>query len=205
MNVFLCTCSGDRREMAQRCLDRWAALGFNPVILVTPNIKSLWTRGHNVTLPAWWTKATVIVAEVNKKEFQLARRVIADHLAETDPFVLADDDCLPEYFGGGDACDIALRHGRFAILSALPRNATIHPWTPTSTIHEVYEDAEVLEHVSVGGIRVCRKGALKDWPPMDGPGYDAAQAEALRAIGRSVGYFKNLTCEHLGESSTVWP
>jgi hypothetical protein len=68
-----------------------------------------------------------------------------------------------------------------------------------------HEDAQVMEHASVGGVRFCRRSSLHEWPPAEGPGYDRTQADALRAAGYRVGYFKGLKMNHLGEGySSVW-
>jgi hypothetical protein len=71
----------------------------------------------------------------------------------------------------------------------------------------VYEDHDVIEHVSVGGIRVMQAGAMKDWPQMEPgiAGYDRVQADYLRSKGYRVGYLKRFVMNHVGEGhSTVW-
>jgi len=137
---------------------------------------------------------------------QKKRRVIAEEDAEEDIYVLADDDCLPQaepFLEEG--VRILEEHPEFAILSMMPTNAKINPWRPAPTDYVVHEDDDVMEHVSVGGIRFCRKGCLTEWPPFTGPGYDREHCDALREAGYRVGYFKNLKMLHLGEGySTVW-
>lgn len=162
---------------------------------------------------------------------QLYRRTVAENNAETDIYVLADDDCLPQAEPFLDeGVRILEEHSDFAILSMMPTNCKINPWKPDvllvkgvpmtnigpggfvqvedySDVRPLipYEDADVMEHVSVGGIRFCRKGCLEEWPPFVGPGYDREQCDALRAAGFRVGYFKNLTMLHLGEGySQTW-
>lgn len=68
-------------------------------------------------------------------------------------------------------------------------------------------DKEVMEHVSIGGIRFVRRGCMKEWPPMVewNHGYDGVQAEALRERGWRVGFVRDIKFEHLGVGeSTVW-
>ncbi|MHC5066130.1 MAG: hypothetical protein ACYTG5_19395 [Planctomycetota bacterium] len=138
------------------------------------------------------------------EEFQRERRICADIAAESDIYVVADDDCLPraepfvEY-----ALKVMGEHPEFAILSLLPTNARIMRWRPQD--YETYEHEDVTEHVSVGGIRFCRKGILEEWPEMTGKGYDREHGDAIRDAGYRVGYFRHLTMNHLGEGySTVW-
>lgn len=149
----------------------------------------------------------------NREEFQRERRMRAEEDARSDIYVCADDDCL---ITGEDqiiarAKDIMDRHPQFAILSLWPVNATIYRWTPGIKDLErcvdgsVYEDEEVIEHVSVGGIRFMRKGAMKEWPPIE-PGsahYDRIQCDYLRSIGYRCGYFLDIGMNHIGENYTT--
>lgn len=105
-------------------------------------------------------------------DFQRERRIYADEVSQTDPYILADDDCLlPSYLELFQAVNVfryynerILRDSnRFAVLSLIPSNAPISEWTPED--YTPFSDDIVMEHVSVGGIRICRKGLLKNWPP----------------------------------------
>lgn len=132
------------------------------------------------------------------REFQKQRRVFADLHASGKYYIVADDDCLPPE---GDwmtkALDIMERYPQFAILSLWPSNAVIQKWTPDN--YQTVETEDVAEHVSVGNLRVCRKGALKEWPEQTEAGYDMAHCVALRKAGWRVGLFRNIPFEHLGE------
>lgn len=140
--------------------------------------------------------------DCSPREFQRARRIVAEDLA-SGPYVLADSDCLLLKSPVEPLLDLMARYPEFSIVSLMPSNATINPWTPENYIPVLTE--ELMEHVSVGGIRFCRKGALKDWPQAYGKGYDAIHCEVLRKAGFRVGYARNVTMNHLGEGfSTVW-
>ena len=143
--------------------------------------------------------------------FQLKRRQLAADMADSPIYILADDDCLPEKPEPfvRDCLEILSHYPEFAVLSLWPSNSTLHSWkaddipgyTPTVT-------EDVLEHVSVGGIRFCRKDAFTDldWPPLQGKTYDSQEAQALRNAGYRVGYFRNFYMNHLGRNySQVWP
>lgn len=136
--------------------------------------------------------------------FRRERRIQAEAKAQGKVYIVADDDCLPDP-RSVISDDSLWRLSHFAVLSFWPVNAKLNPWTPKG--YAPYEDREVMEHVSVGGIRVCRKGAMKYWPPCpDDKGYDGIEAEVLRADNWKVGYLKTAQMLHLGEGfSTVWP
>lgn len=133
------------------------------------------------------------------REFQKQRRIFAEEHASGKYYIVADDDCLPpegnEWMS--KACEIMDRYPQFAILSLWPRNAVIQRWTPED--YETVETEDVAEHFSVGNLRVCRKGALTEWPEQTEAGYDNTQCVALRKAGWRVGYFRNIKMIHLGE------
>lgn len=134
--------------------------------------------------------------------FQVARRINADHLAEGSVYVMTDDDMMPmsaDIISRG--LELMEKYPEFSMLSAMPASATIHPWA------EGYLCDDVMEHVSVGGLRFCRKGILHKWPEFTGPGYDREHCEAIREAGYRVGYMRDVKANHLGEGkmfSTVW-
>lgn len=140
---------------------------------------------------------------VGVREFQRYRRIVAD--AQGGEFyVLADDDCLPVGEVVERGFEILQRHPEYAILSLWPENESIVEWTPEGYV--TANDAEVMEHVSVGGVRFCRKMPFTCWPGMpegEYRGYDAVQCEAIRKAGKRVGYFRDLKMVHLGKGSTT--
>lgn len=72
--------------------------------------------------------------------------------------------------------------------------------------YQTANNAEVMEHVSVGGVRFCRRMPFEVWPEMPAGeyrGYDAAQCEAIRRCGKRVGYFRDLKMVHLGKGATT--
>lgn len=181
-DVFFCSVpqSDERDEIAQRCLKAWLSI---------PN---LWVRCP-----------TPITMGCTLAEYNRQRRVHADAVAVTPIYILTDDDMLPPSDIVVQGLTTMMRHPDFAILSAWPDPATINRWTPEG--YRPYEDDEVMEHVSVGGLRFCRKGPLNEWPLADGSGYDMEQAQALRKAGYRVGYMKHVRALHLGEGKTeLW-
>ncbi len=136
---------------------------------------------------------------------QKVRRMLAENRAESNPYVVADDDCYPpnEPFLE-EALMVLDLHPAYTILSMLPANANIEPWRPKDH-HLDPNTIGVMEHVDVGGIRLCRPMPFKEWPEQARSGYDREQCEAIRAAGKRVGYFTQIEMLHLGEgASSVW-
>jgi hypothetical protein len=83
------------------------------------------------------------------RAFQRQRRIIADIASAGQPYIVADDDCLPDPFFTEYLPQLLDRYPQFAILSWWPKNATINKWTPE--YYTPYADDQVEEHVSSGG------------------------------------------------------
>lgn len=184
VDLFFCSCplSSTRKEIADTTMTRWKALPFPSTFhLVTPEF-----------------------IDCKREDFNLMRRVYADLAARTPIYILTDDDILPVDMNSiPEAVAILEGNPEFCQLSYRPVEATFQRWTPEQ-YRPIY-DVDVEEHVSVGGLRVCRKGVLQRWPKMTGPGYDREYADACRAIGWRVGYYQKLFATHLGEhKSDLW-
>jgi hypothetical protein len=185
IDVFLCTAADEpiRQQMFTLTSARWAQEAGIHLHIINP------TR-----------------LECDPHEFQRLRRIYADEHADTSIYVVADDDCLlPGRSPLPDVVPLMEQYSEFAVLSLLPANANIYPWTPSD--RQVICNDDVMEHVSVGGIRFCRKGLLKIWPDMEGhrPVYDKVQCEQIRREGRRVGYARQFKMNHLGEGySGIW-
>ncbi len=172
-----------RAQQYSICLERW-----------------LWEPGASVK--------QLYQYEHDAAQFQRERRMFAEKMACGNLYVLADEDCLLETAHPclDRAADIMTRHPDFAILSWMPINCDIIPWAPATEENRLLVggthviDDEVAEHVSVGGIRLCRKGAMTDWPPMDAgsKAYDGIHCARLRELGWRSGYFRTLRQLHIG-------
>ena len=125
------------------------------------------------------------------------RREQARVSARTDPYILADDDCLPlqDYFCER-GLDIMVKYPDFSILGLRPITSTLNKWTPEG--YTPFENEEVEEHVSVGGIVFMRRNI--DIPSGNEQRFDGVLAEAIRKQGKRVGFFKNLRLNHLGHT-----
>lgn len=183
VDVFFCSAlNGDglRNKMRHLCQARWNSMGdMINLSLLAPAVLT---------------------------DFQRRRRIVADHTANSEVYIVADDDCfLPARFNLFKCLELMQMNPSFSMISLMPQNAFIAEWTPTN--YQTIGNYDIMEHVSVGGIRFCRKGHLIDWPPMDPktPGYDLIHADAIRKTGKRVGYYRHFSQIHLGEGfSTVW-
>ena len=134
---------------------------------------------------------------VSPKDFQGYRRGYAEDVAVSDPYVLAEDDCMPlgnNFVQRG--VDILMRNPAYAVLSPTVLNGVYKG--PAYT-----EDGELIMANSAGGINFTRKGRVKApqtfWDEMD-------QAQQLKADGWLSGYMPGLKMNHLGAGlSTIWP
>lgn len=179
VDLFLCHWPNPERvKWLADCVEFWNQVpGIGKIVILTP------TDG------------------VTGAKFQQFRRMEADRMGGKF-YILADDDCLPlqpEVITVGLA--VLKAHKQFSILSLWPQNANIVEWTPEG--YQTKNDADVLEHVSVGGIRFCRKMPFSIWPPVTRAGYDAEHCQAIREAGYRVGYFRNLKMNHLGEGHST--
>lgn len=152
-------------------------------------------------------KLTALYPERGKSyEFQRTRRMIAEERSKGDFYILTDDDIEPDWRGVPDWLTRGVRQLEFH-----PEFASLHPWLEgiqrwTPTDYKPFEDGDVMQHHSAGGIRFIRKGCMRDWPEQVGPGYDNTQGDYLRQNGWRVGYMKNLKAIHHGEGkrSDLW-
>jgi len=188
-DCFLCSCSQDtfRFALATATLLRLAADdALNLTVIRTP---------FAALNPADSTHVKTL--NTNSAAFQFLRRSEAEATATTDPYIIADDDCLPLQ---DDFCERGLeimgRHAEFAILGLRPITSTLHAWTPENYVP--YVDDEVEEHVSVGGVCFVRQGIKM--PISDSNRYDRIMADSIRESGKRVGFFKHLTLNHLGHN-----
>ncbi len=180
MNVFVCHVPGSEQRA------EWLQ-----------NVNSAWIMVSGVS-------AVKTFYSSEPATFQIDRRKWAEQSHEGQFYILADDDCLPLIASVDEALRILEAHPEFSILSLLPDNANIVDWTPEG--YQTANDAEVMEHVSVGGVRFCRKMPFSAWPAMPDNGYrgyDAIHCQAIRDAGFRVGYFRNLKMHHLGEGHTT--
>jgi hypothetical protein len=186
IDVFFCTIEDSdelRQSMAETCEARWQMVDGVRVMGICDTMLGVSPVG-----------------------FQRSRRIFADEEASGDFYIVADDDLLlPADFNLSECLRIFRAHQNYAVISLMPSNCTFSEWTPEDYIVESTPD--VMEVASVGGIRFCRKGHMKEWPPMEPnfPGYDKIQASQIRKQGQRCGYFRAHKAAHLGEGfSTVW-
>jgi hypothetical protein len=176
--VFFCSVNS-RNGLTEKMYEHWLGLGVS--------IRPLSPRNFNCT----------------NFDFQRLRRAYADAFAHNEIYLLVDDDveAITDYQIGIKALE---EHPEFAIISAFPSNCNISRWTPEN--YQVFEDLDVTEVNDVGGLRVIRRGCMKNgWPEQSRVGYDLEHCTALRKAGYKVGYSNHFKCLHHGEhKSQLW-
>lgn len=206
LDVYVCSLlnTNQRREMARLSIERWRDIaGINLTLLIPSD------SHQDVCFPEW---RDLQIARVGfSHNFQKERRTYTDKTSKqcnVKYYVVADDDCLVDKeIDLVDCIRILDDHPSYAILSTMPDNEKINEWTPDlrDTGYSTANDSAVMEHVSVGGIRFCRTGYPKAWPPLKGKAYDGPHAEAIRRDNMRVGFFRYINHHHLGKGlSTVY-
>lgn len=125
--------------------------------------------------------------------FQLYHRTEAERRSTTPVYCVADDDCMP--LGNTfleDAEAMMHRYQDFGLLAFSDRGGEIGPlggkW---------FEDENIFETASAGGIYLMRKGIVKY--PESADWYDDVMVgDQFKAKGLKVGYLKNILMNHLG-------
>jgi len=164
----------------------------------------LWRQHIAAGIIQYWRTLPNCMVWVQIGMTQQDRRMSADEKSTLQYYIVADDDCLPQ----PPAIDFIHRamvlvekYPEYGVLSPLPTHGNIQYWKEKDD--ERNED--VFEHTSVGGIRFCRKGIVKEWPPQIGLGYDIEHGEAVRNAGKRSGYMENVKMNHICEGySGLW-
>lgn len=123
------------------------------------------------------------IIEVQKQDFEIKRRILADNLAKHDVYILADILCVP---------------AQPAFMSAITER--------------LYDDIGMVGLGLVGvkskitypsGVRVCRKGVIDKWPKQLTDDYNKEHAEAIRCTGKRVEVWPDIMFRLLGSQEEV--
>lgn len=137
-----------------------------------------------------------IIAPENPATFHISSKRFADDNATTDPYIIADDDCLPI---GRDFVESGVRtlleHPAYGLLAAtsisdgFAREVADGPLIPPS----------IIERHAVGGICFVRRGVLSEmkWDYEIGQ-TDAAICEEIARRGFKTGILPRVKMNHLG-------
>src|SRR5260370_24355860 len=105
------------------------------------------------------------IIQIPEQGFEIKRRVLADKLAKTDPYIIADILCVPAQ--PKFIQSISERFKKEGMVGLGMVGDTDKPKYPT-------------------GVRVCRKGIIEKWPTQITEEYDQEHAEAIRSAGKRV-------------------
>lgn len=196
IDLFVSTCAENpiRAGLCRATIERWKReSGVRLKLLVFGNPAEA-VRGYEDLIVHRGTLKNPGPFDASERE----RRYFAEQMAESDIYILADDDILLlQSDSAKQGEEILRKHKQFGKLCI----RTI-PDNPVSTIGG-FSDSEVFETHGAGGIRFIRKGAVERWPPIGNEGYDAPHCREFHRRGWKVGYFKNLSGLHLGWGHTT--
>lgn len=123
------------------------------------------------------------VVQVPEDGYELKRRVLADKLAKTDPYLLVDASCVP-----AQPKLIQTILDRFKRLGMAGL-----------TLRGEFPDESVVPT----GIRVCSRGVVKKWPQQTTETYDTEHAEAVRGAGKRVEVWPDVIYFRLGNKDKM--
>ncbi|MDP2705077.1 MAG: hypothetical protein Q8O71_01610 [bacterium] len=179
-----------------------------------PPAGPFWQAAHVLGLGERLHAVGAVVHAQAREGSQRARHAWAAAWAETDPYVLTDDDLV--LVPGYTVTDAGRPNPRdwtdyaAAQLLADPRLAMVVPiptpgGLPEVAAREAAPDGHRWSVSSVGGLRVVRRGAIPSdvdaLPPMDARyvgGYDSTLCGWLEKHGRAVAVLVRLQAIHLG-------
>ena len=152
-----------------------------------------------------WNVATLpgspnlIVPTKAVERFGMYSKKMAEELATTETYILADEDTLP--FGNDfvdRGADILERHPEYGILTAtsicdglFPAGARI-------------PDAEVVEAHSVGGVAFVRKGILTEFADCRPDQVDDVVCSEMNRKGYKTGVMPGVRFNHLGCGFSIY-
>ena len=176
-----------RSRMADLCAYRWEV-----------------ERGVNLR---WLTPQITTNHGFEDIPFQQARRMYADENANSDIYVVTDDDCLltcnPTVY---PVLEIMEKHPRLGIL-ALKENRSPTPMVRAQKpMHELRDTEDLIESHAVGGVRFCRKGITPEWPtinPRNPYQYDSQHWPVLVEAGYWSAYAKAYGMIHVGDTYSI--
>ena len=140
------------------------------------------------TATAWAECAgdeNVKIIQVDDKlhKSEMMRRIVADNLADSEFYILADLGCIP------DAPDMVRSIVRKLAKEKKEPGDLIGLWPADMPAGEFPE-----------GVRICRKGAVKHWVPKRTVTYDEEHAESVRHSRGKVEIWQDTTFKHVRAS-----
>jgi hypothetical protein len=192
MDCFFCSCANDplRGAIATACLQRWIMESQAHDIHCVTSRDAAFAQKFE---PCHMTESIA--------KFMTMHRYVAEQEAESSIYCVTDDDIQP--IGNNfltKARAILEQHPDFGLI-AFSSCFVLEVKAP----HGSFEDADVAEVASPGGLYVIRRGIL-EVDTSDPFWDDTKTGDQMRQKGYKTGYFKRLKCNHYGAYlSTCWP
>ena len=136
----------------------------------------------------------VEVLRVPEKPFAMHSLKLAEHFADTNPYIICNDDNLPygqDFVEKG--LDIMARHPEYGVISGIVTNGH-EPYDTENEVHEIH---------AVGGLVFLRKGLVTEFPPLEDCYWDLERHRQVTAKGFKSGYSHRLPYLHMGAHFSV--
>jgi hypothetical protein len=196
IDVFISTCAEEpvRAGMARATIARWLSEKDVRVRILVFGNPSDAVRGYEKYIEHRGGLKTPGPYDNSERE----RRYLAETMAESPIYVLADDDILPlQRDSTALAADILDKHKDFGkiCLYTIPDN-------PVKS-EPGFADRHVFQVHGCGGVRFIKKGIVQRWAPIGNEGYDAPHCREFHRMGYKTGNFKYLSGLHMGFGHTT--
>ncbi len=151
-----------------------------------------WSGGVTPYTP--WPSGTHVIGNQQDKPFAAYSLEIAEKCAQSDPYIVSNDDCL---IYGSDFVQNGLKMMRenpsFGCVSGAVINGDQYQLDGPD-IHEIH---------AVGGLVFLRKGLVKEFPPLEDAYWDIERHRQVVAAGYKSGYTKHCPYLHMGAKFSV--
>jgi hypothetical protein len=196
IDLFISTCAEEpvRAGMAQATIARWLMEKDVRVHLLVFGDPQEAIRGYERLIIHRGELKTPGPYDNSERE----RRYIAETIAKSPIYILADDDILPlQRESATVGTQILEKHPDFGkiCLFTIPD----HPIKSEPG----FGDRHIFEVHGCGGVRFIRKGIVERWAPIANEGYDAPHCREFHRCGFKTAYFKYLTGLHMGYGHTT--
>ena len=200
IDLFISTCAEEpvRAGMARATIARWLREPDVRVHLLVFGDPRDAIRGYEHLVIYRGELKTPGPYDASERE----RRYLAEEMAKSPIYILADDDILPlEKECATWGSQSLEKHPQFGkvCLFTIPDN-------PVKT-EGGFGDRHLFEVHGCGGVRFIRKGIVQRWAPIatagSMEGYDAPHCREFHRCGFKVGYFTYLRGLHMGYGHTT--
>ena len=138
--------------------------------------------------------SSITVLHVPETPFAAHSLKLAEHFADSNPYIICNDDNLPygqDFVSKG--LDIMARHPEYGVISGVVTNGH-EPYDKENEVHEIH---------AVGGLVFLRKGLVTEFPPLEDCFWDGERHKQVIEKGFKSGYSHRLPYLHMGAHFSI--